>query len=245
MTCEPWITDEDLAACNCPGDAPKEAVEWALQQSTNILYRLSGRRWPGICEATVVPCGCPNTDPGLPYPWRTGSGQWVNRVCGCAGSGSGCDGYQQTTLGTRMLIDVTSVTIGGTVVDPAAYTVHEGRYLVRTDGGVWPCCSRDWQVAFRYGRRPPIDGKRAAAEYATELVKACMPNQRCSLPQRVQTITRDGAPMTILDPFTFLQDGKLGLLNVDTWLMSVNPAQLQRRGTVWAPGMGGRVRRTG
>ena len=39
----------------------------------------------------------------------------------------------------------------------------------------------------------------------------------------MQTITREGITMTLLDPQEFLDKGRTGLPDVDRWLVLVNP----------------------
>lgn len=265
MVCESWITEADITACE---DADFAAALEAFDDDTladllivasELMYVWSGRRWSGHCTATVIPCGCfgdgnyydSPTYGDLYYgsptvPYRLLSGGWTNVACGCRRkSARGCAGFEQVTLGTHRLVSVDSVTIGGDVVSSDAYRVDEGRYLVRTDGGSWPCCSRNWQVTFTYGRRPPVAGVRSAAKYAAELVKACDEASfgQCALPDSVTQVVRDDATFQIIDPQQYLENGRTGLRAVDDWLQAINPRGSRRRGRVWSPTMGGKVRR--
>jgi hypothetical protein len=51
----------------------------------------------------------------------------------------------------------------------------------------------------------------------------------------VQSITRQGISMAILDPFDFLDNGRTGVYQFDLWLATVNPTGLPRRSRVFSP----------
>jgi hypothetical protein len=85
--------------------------------------------------------------------------------------------------------------------------------------------------------------ENAAAILACELVKAHL-GVDCALPARVQTLTRQGMSMAILDPQEFLAFGRTGLYEVDLAIAAVNPHGLRRRATAWSPEVKGRARRT-
>ena len=108
----------------------------------------------------------------------------------------------------------------------------------------WPTCqdmtapdTQDgtWSVKYMRGKPLPIAGVKALSELACELCKACIGDSSCCLPKRVTQITRQGVSMTLLDPMTFLENGRTGLYLVDAWLQSVNPKALARRAGVYSP----------
>lgn len=149
--CTQWTTDEQVRAC-CTGLDPAFDLTEAIQFASEILFRLSGRRWPGECTRTVFPCagdncGC-NADtwswfassgwgwayagyPSLPYMV---AGGWVNKWQGCRGV---CHLDCVDLPGT--VDEVTEVLIDGVVLDPSAYKVEAYRRVCRVDGGHWPC----------------------------------------------------------------------------------------------------------
>lgn len=268
----PWITVTELAECGCvSGDPTEQQLSDSVNLSTAILYALSGRRWPGLATHTVRPCSktiadvyrqfdstLPRAYDGITYgypffPVRSG-GEWYNissSSCACQNvSSCGCTVLPEITLGYWWVSAVSEVKIDGVVLDPANYRLDEDRKLVRTDGGTWPCCQdlsladteeNTFSITFDAGRTPPAAGIAVARELACELLKFYN-GQDCALPKRVTTVTREGVTMALLDPQTFIQEGRTGLPNVDMWLHSVNPEKLSRRGRVWSPDMRGRVR---
>lgn len=163
--CNQWITPEDVLVC-APGLADpvnNEQLLRAITFSTNILFRLSGRQFPGECTRTVRPCfgdncGCGGQGwmqwplggwsfwvwdqaaagwafPSLPYRI---DGQWFNLNQGCCGGM--CDLDSVLLPAPASLTEATAqVVIDGVVLDPSAYGIQEYRRIVRLDGGHWPC----------------------------------------------------------------------------------------------------------
>jgi len=149
--CTPWTTEEQVRAC-CGGLDPYYDLTDAIQYASEILYRLSGHRWPGECERTVYPCagnncGCGDSTwdwfgasgwywvyagfPSVPYRFADG---WINCWGTCR------DGCTLTCVDLPGVVDeVTQVVIGGEVLDPSAYKVQAYRRICRVDGEDWPC----------------------------------------------------------------------------------------------------------
>lgn len=231
--------------------------------ASEVLYALSGRQYPGECAETVRPCSGGSALPGFSwgrwsYPWipiKNGA-TWLNigPACGChVAYDCGCNGVNQVNLGRSDVTEVLSVNIDGTELNSSAWRLDEGRFLVRTDGNTWPCCqdlNKDigetgtWYIELNYGAPVPSVGKQAASALALELVKACI-GADCDLPQRVTNLVRQGVSMTLLDPQTFLTEGRTGLYLPDLFISTVNPHGLQRRATVWSPEVSGKGRRVG
>ena len=76
------------------------------------------------------------------------------------------------------------------------------------------------RVHYKTTNNLPPGSDRAVYRLAEEYVK-CYLGQACSLPERVTSITRQGASWTLLDPQDFLQDGLTGVGPVDQWLAQV------------------------
>lgn len=262
MICSPWLTPTDLVACGCP-DATASQINSAIETASEVLYALSGRQYSGSCSETLRPCSGGSMEPGFSwsrwtYPWypiRSG-GSWVNigPNCGCHISYEcGCGGIPQVNLGRSDVTAVYAVDIAGTTLNSSSYRLDEGRYLVRTDGEMWPCCQNlwkdlgeagTWYIELEYGTQPPTMGKAAATKLALELVKACT-GADCDLPQRVTNIARQGVTLTLLDPQDFLSEGRTGMYEVDLFIKSVNPHGLTRRASAWSPEVAGKGRRVG
>lgn len=164
VTCSPWTTPELARAC-AKGLDPAYDLTQAIDFVSEILFRLSGRQFPGVCSQTVWPCqgeGCGRSEdagwsahgastwhyasgggssgPSTPYP--TGAGGWVNCWdCGQGVGGGSCAGGCNIPWLTLPgpVISVEQVVVGGLVVPPEAYVIEGGRRLGRQDGGSWPC----------------------------------------------------------------------------------------------------------
>jgi hypothetical protein len=164
-TCEPWTTPEEVRQC-CAGLDPAYDLTDAIQFASEVLYRLSGHRFPGECERVVWPCrgdncGC-RQDPAWgalaasgwhwamwPHSAATSrAGGWVNCWdCGIefqAGDGCGCGGNcKLPCLNLPASVnEVVEIVIGGEVLDPSAYRIKAHRQICRVDGGTWPCWNR-------------------------------------------------------------------------------------------------------
>lgn len=155
--CGPWITPDDVIAyCGSKlGDDPDLAtLNYACTFATNILFRLSGRRFMGLCDRTVQPCfgnnhGCcysdwssaflwwaagAMVDPlAYDYPYRF-NGQWFDSGACCS---QRC--WLPRVKVPGPIADVTQVVIDGVVLPADAYRVDRHREIVRVDGAAWPC----------------------------------------------------------------------------------------------------------
>lgn len=258
MGCAPW--DVDMSCCpDWAGYDPAVRARW-LAQAVHTIWALTGRQY-ALCETTVRPCathpctGSPPISAGLPGYLGPGltpvirSGVMTNIACACGGGGSGCSCTPmcRARLEPGPVREVISVVVGADTVDPALYQVLDGMWLVRTDGGCWPGCQAlnrpdghpdVWTATFSYGitalETPPgVVG--AAAVLACEIAKACTGDGSCRLPQRVQTIVREGTSMTLLDPQDFLAEGLTGIAQVDAQIRAFNPHGLADRWQVSTP----------
>jgi hypothetical protein len=91
------------------------------------------------------------------------------------------------------------------------------------------------QVTLRHGLPWPVDGRVAISTLACELALACSNDSACRLPKRVQSITRQGMTMVVLDPLQFLDQGKFGVPEVDYFVNGVNPGRNRQRARVLSP----------
>jgi len=218
---------------------------WGI--ASEILWRLTGRRI-GVCPITVRPC---RRGGGEAWPWTARGwsewavpyvvgGEWVNAMCGRHRDDCGCTHLSEVML-PGPVDGVTSVYVDGALLDPTAYLVYDHRRLVRTDGQHWPHCqdltaADDAEGAFAvtYGQGVPlgIAGQAAVESYAVEVLKACL-GQACKLPKRVSSISREGVTVDFVDPMEFLDKGRTGLIEVDTWIVSVT--QAPQRSRVYSP----------
>lgn len=239
--CAPWAT-RDLMLCD-DAEFSEELIDDALDAASSILYVLSGRQFPGVCEETIRPCAL-RTD--APRHRRFGWGVWEWQPlwwgCGCRSNDRcACGSLSQIELRTPVA-SVDEVLVDGVELDPSAYRVDDWRWLVRVDGGAWPCCQRleldstepdTFEVTYNWGTAPSPGGDRSAAALACELVKAWSPETagECRLPQRVRQLVRQGVTIAIDNPTDVFNEGLTGISEVDLWLRSVNP-KTDRAGAV-------------
>lgn len=238
--------DEPEGEDNPPVYSPEDkarAVAWAGQ----TMRLLTGYRVGG-CPVTARPCRVRCAD----QTWRTypvtGSspwqpislgGSWINVVCG-HGAACGCTTVHEVQLPGAGA--VTEVLIDGVTLDPSAYRLDPGGWLVRTDGDPWPVCqdvsrpateAGTWAVT--YLPAVPVDGlgAYAAGLLAGEYVKACAGDSSCALPETVTQVARQGVTFTITAG-TF-PDNRTGIMAVDQYVERWNPHALVAPSVVWSP----------
>lgn len=268
--CADWAVEGDLCSPCDDYELDAAIVADALQSASEILFHLSGRQFSGECEETVRPCSrwTKEVRYGQVRPPASFVGQveelGVPRiVCRCqSGPACGCSRLDEITLGGRPIRDISEVRVDGAVLDDSLYRVDDYSRLVRLDdpdgtNPGWPCCQDlaadpatdddTFQVTFTYGQDPPQSGVTAAAVLACEFILACSPEtlNQCRLPRKVVQVVRQGVTISKVDPTDILQSGRTGLLEVDLFLQSVNPNNLQRRARVISPDRRRRVRRAG
>lgn len=200
---------------------------------------------------------------GYGYPWyplHLADGSWTNVACGCQDSCS-CTELCKIEL-PYPVCSVDEVKIDGKIVDPATYKVYNFKELVYTSlpegvgpasgtvapSGCWPKCNDlnksddevgTWSVKVTYGREIPELVRRGAEQFACEIIKSCT-GRPCQLPQRIQSISRQGVSATFLDPMEFLSFGFTGLFMVDLAIKTYNPKGLQKKPQVYSPDVGKR-----
>lgn len=260
--CSSWATVADLCSPCDDYAFPAGLLTETLEMASDVLFELSGRRFPGVCTTTVRPCTRRAFEEyGPATPGFQFFSPHVIVGCGCQRRARcGCGDPDAITLGGYPIIAITTVKVDGVALDAARYRVDDYRWLVRladadgTNPG-WPCCQDlsladteddTFSVTFTYGSAPPAMGVRAAARLACELAMACEPEfaGKCLLSQRVQQVTRQGVTV-VLDRLDAIQEDFTGIPEVDLFLRTYNPAKLRRRAQVISPDIGRRVHRIG
>lgn len=225
---EPCWTADDVDVCeSCCSDALDQLdppVAEALKAwAAWLLWTATGKRY-GLCERTYRPCriNC-GVSGGLPTPERIG-GQWVNVSCGRCRGACGCDFVSEVDIPDVQ--EVVSLRIDGEDVDPlGAVAVYDRHRIVRL-GGQWPGCQNlsdidgpgTWSITVLQGRPLPPGAATIAGILVCELAKACVGDSGCRLPQRVQTLTRQGVSVGFMDSFEQLDQLRFGLFEVDSWI---------------------------
>lgn len=216
-----WVIDQTAI----PGWAAATVGQRQTAQdvAVYVVWALSGRRF-GVCTVIARP-----VDPGT---------RW------CAGlqpGGKAWDGWRLD----GPVIAVDEVLIDGAVVDPATYRLHDG-ILWLTGGALWPA-SNDlsldatepgtWQITYQRGRRVPAAGNWAATIMARNLLEEIMggPGSCPRIPPRAQSVVREGVAIQLVDPISFIDNGRTGISEVDMFLAAMNPNQLMAPPVVWSP----------
>lgn len=244
--CQPWPIDPGCTfgiPVN-PADRDEQQVA-AVAVASEIMWRLTGGQW-GTCPAVVRPCRETPEVCDIPrevlYAWG-----WTPIGCPCVPKDScGCTAVSKVKL-PGPIASITEVLLDGEVLPQAGnYEVWNRNLLVRMGGQQWPLCQDmtkpttepgTWSVTYERGRAVPAGGRRAMAELAAEIIKACTPGAKCQLPTRVQSISREGITMSIIDNFDFLEKGRTGIASIDLWLNAVNPKGVRSPMRVYSPDM--------
>ena len=265
VPCAPWATDDEVRAC-CIGLDPLYDLTGVINFASAVLFRLSGRQFPGECERTVwlcrgnnCGCGCGQCGSSASFLGNDWWWSWHSYPAWPMGNGLGtgfvnCSPYCDTCCIPHVQVPATineiiEIRVDGQVVDLATVGIQAYRRIVRLDGADWPCSSNiggdvgdpgTFTITYSYGKPVPTDGRFAAARFACELARNNCGGDSC-LPQRVKEITRQGVEMAFADPMEFLDKSQTGIYEVDMWLQSVNPSKLKRRARLFRPDKPGNV----
>lgn len=253
-----WLIERCGGCGKCWEGMSPELRDRAGAAASAIVWAATGRRY-GLCELTVLPCNPPAQAPAYEtFPvargydaWALGggsglsqpvieSGQWRNRC----GGGCSCTAACEVPL-DGPVFDITEVLIDGEAVDPAAYEVHNGYLLVRTDGDCWPSCQAygvevpGFQVTYRRGEDIPGPILMAAEMLACEYGKACQ-GKACALPARLTRLSRQGVEVEVEANRLSTTTGsrariRTGIRVVDDILEADNPYGLAERPMVSSP----------
>lgn len=266
--CSAWIDGAAVDRCgrsslvSNPGDLDDVAYD-----ASYLLYVLSGRRYPGVCEWTVRPCrrACPgllSVSAGIMPPWYWGwfSGSWAWRDESGAGR-CGCGSESSVDL-AGWVREITQVKIDGDIVDPDTYEVVNHRTLVRRDDPGPPVVARRWPscqnltladdqpgtfvVTYTWGDPLPPLAEMAAAALARELWLACSPGANCALPGKVTKVVRQGITIERVVPIaSMLAQGSSGIPLVDAFIASEGGKNAgAREAAVYSPDVPGFPRRS-
>ena len=246
--CNAWATLDDLPAASALLHAPQQWCVY-LQQATDVLWAATGRRWNGESDpVSVTVRAAPPRAGEAGWPYSTSWGHCACYAGWHGGQPMWSDGAytHEAPVAVRMPHrDITAVT--AVTLDGEAFTEWrlDGAWLARTDGKPWPTCRDRVQVTYTHGKPPPPGGVAACVELAVELGKSASddPDVTCRLPERLQSVTRQGISFAALDDMDFLDRGLTGLYSVDLWIKSVNPKNRPQAGRVWSPDIP-RARRT-
>lgn len=234
--CSGWISGDDVAAFDSTLGVGSSTylLDDAASMASQLMYTLTARQFPGVCQRKVRPCrntcSCFGSDPALggltPWFWPStlsaywwGGWSWINECgdsCGC-----GSESYIKLAgYPVRRILEV--LVDGNPLVEGVDYRLDGRRNVIRladttttppTDR-FWPACQNlslpdtfpgTFSVTYEWGAMPPELGKQAAAQLAVELWRASPSNQGdCRLPTKVTKIVRQGITMERIVPLAEL-----------------------------------------
>lgn len=230
---------------SCPelpaaGTPERAEITRLSQVAVEYLWNWTGRVY-GQFEVTVQLERCPVDSMNSTFHgkgplvggasvWRPVliAGLWYNVRCGSCPGTCMCGGGS-VILDGPVVPESVRVSIDGVQLPQDAYRL-KGSALYRV-GGCWPLTGME--VTYTRGLEVPEGGKVAAGLLTCELLKALNGDPTCGLPQRVQSITRQGVTVAVLDAFEGLERGHTGIWAIDSWIESVN-SPARRRGTVYS-----------
>lgn len=235
-------------------------AEQLREMAVELLWAWTGRKY-GLCEVTVRPCRAeaPHRAPtfwgqrGGSLPAGTGwlpilfGGAWLNIGCGVCGiDRCGCAPSALTALALPGPVDnIVEIWVDGAHLPPEAYELRD-QVLYRIDGGTWPISNNQeglpqdpgsgaWTISYMRGLTVPVGGRIAAATLAEELAKALCGDDTCQLPNRVQSVTRQGVSMEVVQTeFADMKEGSTGIWAIDSWVASTQ-APIDTRPAILSP----------
>lgn len=249
--CTPLVTADDLCG-DCGKLDLNDADNFALFEamlaiaSERVVMATRGR-FTGCCTATIrvgadrsvcdgalVPELAAQLDPGYEALPLLVDGSPAPVFLNCWGP-AGREGRRSIHLPYLPVRDVLEVTVGGELLDPAAYYVEPGTNLLRlTDGTDWP--NADIDIVFRHGYDLPPSGRPLVAMYACELAKRCT-GAPCELPEGIKVLSRPGVQFgdeVVIDT-EYRREGLTGYRPLDDWIRQVFAGQSKTRPRMWRP----------
>lgn len=247
--CGGWVANTSLCSSWSALDPAQQA--YASRVAVLVLWAATGRRF-GLCTQTIRPCWQQQAPLYQSFPvGYYGEGYWtllgvaggVQAIGGCA-CGPACQ-CSPSQLALPPVADaITDVSIDGVSLPASSYQLQRG-YLVRMDGQAWPIGQdlgtplgqpNTWSVTYGQGEPVPVELNDAAGIYACEIGRA-ITGGTCQLPNRVQSVTRQGVEIQYVSPDDYLEKGLTGYDLVDIVIKAVNPKGLQQRPHVLSPDM--------
>jgi hypothetical protein len=255
-TCEPWTDAEAILGCCSVNLGTDVDLDQAAQLASDLLYEISGHRFPGICETTVRPCASKTSCwadwvPPWHWPYQWFDGPWgLSSFAWHAGRDCSCQPLSKIRLAGYPVREIQEVSIDGIVLDPAEYALRTDRYLIRmadAEGNPqrWPSCQRmdidegigTFFVHYRYGLAPPLAGQLAAAQLACQIAAACPGDDaECEIPAGTVRITRQGLTIDTQQLGLWLIGSmRTGMPLVDAFISTYAGQRRQRRTALAVP----------
>lgn len=215
-----WLKSMDLA------DPTNMWAEDAVRFASEVLFSLSGEKFTGV-STTTENYTADNFAALQPAPVV---------INGSIRNAPLQQGARNLRLRHKPIRSVISIEVDGVVMDPNTYDIRNNAYLVKRDATPWILDAiTGLTITYTHGTKVPAAGKAAAIRLANEFVLLKDGSDDCTLPSRITTsISRQGETISVLDPLSFLSDGKTGVYEVDLFLAAVNPTKAKKRSRVFS-----------
>lgn len=219
-----WLRPEDTIEPNGPYTLT------AIRAASWILYKLTAEKYSGVTSTTET--YETNSTGFTVYRPQVIRGKMYNLPI----DGSGVVNSKNLYLRHYPVLSVEKVSVNGIDLDPSEYELRNNSFITRVDNQVWSVtATNNLTVTYRFGTPPPSVGKYAAIMLANEFILAKTSPEDCSLPSRVTSVSRQGVSYTILDPQTYISEGKTGIYEVDLFINAANPLKAKKRPKVYSP----------
>ncbi len=216
------LAADDEVCAPGSGDEPVDFDEIA-ERASQVVYVLTGRRYPGICEATVRPRRRGGCCGEFPSPFASYSCEDAITLSG-------------------PIADDPVVKIDGAAF--TAFYIVDRCKLVRSDGRTWPSTQKlhladteddTFSITYSFGTDAPLDVKAAAYELALEYVREATMDPRRKLPQGTASLSRQGQSITLDRE---VERARLGMPSLPALARAVathNPTGQPVPPDVWSP----------
>lgn len=240
---------EQDTPCSALEGLPADTQTQLIQMAADLLWAWSGKVF-GLEEVTVRPCRFrqrQSVRASTFWGWAWASVLLPNGserpvTCGsCLKSRCDCRDAPSSLILPGPIEQILEVQINGLPLSTAEYELIDRRRIMRYGGEGWPTEQHldrplgddgTWGVTYLRGIPLPVGGRLALGKLACELALAYTDDTDCQLPERVQSISRQGVTMAILDAFEGLEDGRTGIWLIDSWIASVTMPAVGRASVV-------------
>lgn len=215
-----WLQPEDTV------DPTGPFTDSAIRSASWTLFKLTAEKYPGIQMKTEVYTR--NNGGYLEYMPQIIDGKMYNLPK------SYTSGNDRLKLRHSPIVSVSEVSIDGDVVPFSDYFISNSSSLVRKDHYPWLSTDRsEISVTYAHGTPPPAMGVRAAIRLANELIWAESDPSRCSLPDRITSVARQGISYTVLDPQAYISEGRTGIYEIDLFINAANPLRAKKKPRIY------------
>lgn len=228
-----WITAEHLYNPEHP------YAEIAAARASGILFNLTGEKFQGIHTTSEV-VSKDSYRSGTYSPELVGGRMYnlpVRKENGIIYSDVSCQ-VRDMRLRHTPVREVFSVFADGVEVPRDSFTIRNRAYLVRNGrNSFWDfCTTHEFTVNYEYGANPPVAGVEAAIELGNEYLLAFDGDDRCRLPEKITSVTRQGLTIRVSETQDYLDNGKVGINSIDQFIKAYNPSKAKKKAKVFVPG---------